>query len=42
MSIDEICNLLLKALADAGYNESTIFNYQGVIRRFKTYCRACK
>ena len=39
MSIDEICNLLLKALADAGYNESTIFNYQGVIRRFKTYCR---
>lgn len=39
MSIDEICNLLLKALADAGYNESTIFNYQGVIKRFKTYCR---
>lgn len=39
MSIDEVCNLLLKALADAGYNESTIFNYQGVIRRFKTYCR---
>lgn len=39
MSIDEICNLLLKALTDAGYNESTIFNYQGVVRRFKTYCR---
>lgn len=39
MSIDEICNLLLEALAGAGYNESTIFNYQGVVRRFKTYCR---
>ena len=39
MSIDEICELLLEALADAGYNESTIFNYRGVIRRFKTYCR---
>jgi len=39
MSIDEICELLLEALADAGYNESTIFNYRGVIRRFKAYCR---
>ena len=39
MSIDEICELLLKALADTGYNESTIFNYRGVIRRFKAYCR---
>jgi len=39
MSIDEICELLLKALADTGYNENTIFNYRGVIRRFKTYCR---
>ena len=39
MSIDEICELLLKALADAGYNESTIFNYRGLIRRFKVYCR---
>lgn len=38
MSIDEICELLLEALADAGYNESTIFNYRGVIRRFKEYC----
>ena len=39
MSIDEICELLLEALAGAGYNESTIFNYRGVIRRFKAYCR---
>lgn len=39
MSIDEICKLLLEALADAGYNENTIFNYRGVIRRFKAYCR---
>lgn len=39
MSIDEICELLLEALADARYNESTIFNYRGVIRRFKAYCR---
>ncbi|MBE6039880.1 MAG: hypothetical protein E7219_02840 [Clostridiales bacterium] len=39
MSIDKICELLLEALAGAGYNESTIFNYRGVIRRFKAYCR---
>ena len=39
MSIDEICELLLEALADAEYNENTIFNYRGVIRRFKAYCR---
>ncbi len=38
MSIDDICELLLKSLADAGYNENTIFNYRGVIRRFKAYC----
>ena len=39
MSIDEICELLLEALAYAGYNKNTIFNYRGVIRRFKAYCR---
>ena len=39
MTIDEICELLLEALAGAGYNESTIFNCCGVIRRFKAYCR---
>ncbi len=39
MVIDEICKLLLAALRDAGYNESTIYNYQGVIRSFKAYCK---
>lgn len=39
MSINEICELLLEALSDAGYKESTIFNYSGVIRRFKSYCQ---
>lgn len=38
MDIDTICSLLIDALRNAGYNESTIFNYQGVIRRFKTFC----
>ena len=38
MSIDDICELLVKSLADAGYNENTIFNDRGVIRRFKAYC----
>jgi Site-specific recombinase XerD len=38
MKIDTICKDLLKALTDASYNEHTIFNYQGVIRRFKAYC----
>jgi hypothetical protein len=38
MKIDTICNDFLKALTNASYNEHTIFNYQGVIRRFKAYC----
>lgn len=38
MKIDTICNELLVALTEAGYNEHTIFNYKGVIRRFKTFC----
>lgn len=37
MKIDTICNDFLKALTNASYNEHTIFNYQGVIRRFKAY-----
>jgi len=37
MTIDTICNALLEALSDAGFNESTIFNYKGVIRRFKAF-----
>lgn len=39
MDIDTICALLIEALKEAGYNESTVFNYQGVIRRFKVFCR---
>lgn len=39
MTIDEICEMLLEALEAAGYMESTIFNYRGLIRRFKEYCR---
>ena len=38
MTIETICNLLLDALAEAGFNESTICNYKGVIRRFKIFC----
>lgn len=38
MNIDTICALCIEALQQAGYNESTIFNYQGVVRRFKTFC----
>lgn len=38
MLIKEICDLLIIALEDAGYSESTIFNYRGVIRRFKKFC----
>jgi hypothetical protein len=31
MTIETICNLLLDALTEAGFNESTLFNYKGVI-----------
>jgi integrase len=37
MEIEKICALLIDALQGAGYNESTIFNYHGVIRRFKAF-----
>lgn len=39
MKIDTICNALLDTLFEAGYNESTLFNYRGVIRRFKAFCK---
>ena len=39
MTIDEICSACLNALRAEGYNESTIFNYEGVIRRFKQFCK---
>ena len=37
MKIDTICDECINAIKDAGYNDSTIFNYQGVIRRFKAF-----
>lgn len=37
MTIETISSLCLKAVVNAGYNESTIRNYRGVIRRFKKY-----
>ena len=39
MNIDNLCKLLLEALAEAGFIESTLFNYRGVIRRFKAFCK---
>ncbi len=38
MDIATVCTLLLDALKDAGYNDSTISNYHGAVRRFKTFC----
>lgn len=38
MTINEICTACINALRAEGYNESTIFNYEGVIRRFKQFC----
>lgn len=38
MTIDIICAKCIEAVRTAGYNESSIFNYEGVIRRFKAFC----
>lgn len=38
MKIEEIGSLLIKALDNANYKKSTVFNYRGVLRRFKTFC----
>ena len=38
MDINTVCTLLIDALKGAGYNDSTIFNYQGAVRRFKAFC----
>ncbi len=38
MTIETICDLCVNAVIDAGYSESTIFNYEGVVRRFKRFC----
>lgn len=39
MKIHTICNALLETLAEASYNESTLFNYRGVIRRFHAFSK---
>ena len=39
MDINTICTLLIDALKNAGYNDSTIHNYQGAVRRFKIFCK---
>ncbi|MBN2793764.1 MAG: tyrosine-type recombinase/integrase [Clostridia bacterium] len=38
MTIECICDLCLEAVKNAGYKESTIRNYRGVVRRFKEFC----
>jgi len=35
-----ICTYLINALKKAGYKESTVFYYQGVVRRFLSFCKA--
>ena len=37
MKIDFICALLIDFLRENHFKEITIFNYQGVIRRFKQF-----
>lgn len=38
MEINTICDAILSALDEASYHEHTIFNYKGVVRRFKAFC----
>ena len=38
MTIDSICGACINAIRNTGYNESTVFNYEGVVRRFKQFC----
>lgn len=37
MEINIICDSLLSVLEGVGYHEHTVFNYKGVVRRFKTF-----
>ncbi len=39
MTIDAICASCIEAVRNAGYNEQTILNYEGVVRRFKEFCK---
>ena len=38
MDINTVCTLLINALKEARYNDSTVFNYKGAVRRFKAFC----
>lgn len=38
MTIEYICNKCLDAIRNQGYSDSTVFNYEGVVRRFKIFC----
>ncbi len=39
MKINTICDAFLAALNETGYHAHTIFNYKGVVRRFKVFCK---
>ena len=39
MEINTICIALLAVLDESGYHEHTIFNYKGVVRRFKAFSK---
>lgn len=39
MIIETICALCIEAIRNAGYNESTIRNYERLIGRFKLFCK---
>ena len=39
MTIDTICDACINAVRVAGYNESTVSNYEGVTRKFKRFCK---
>lgn len=38
MIINTICDTCIDAVRNVDYNESTIFNYESVVRRFKQFC----
>jgi integrase len=38
MTNEKICTDLINALQKEGYNDSTIYNYHGMIRRFHEFC----
>lgn len=38
MTIETICDACIDAVRRSNYNDSTVFNYEGLIRRFKQFC----